>query len=103
MAQGISLMPMLRVSGMENVIVLLGFYLRIKLLRETKKFIVPTISIFTSPGSILADMAVTLVNHPDAESVFFARLDSLLDSLFPGGALLQGTPGISKTQKIYPR
>ena len=42
-------------------------------------------------------MAATLVNHPDAESVFFARLNNLLDSLFPGGALLQGIPGIHKT------
>ena len=44
---------------------------------------------FTSPGSILADMAATLVNHPDAESIFFARLNSLvLNSVFPEGAVL---------------
>ena len=44
-------------------------------------------------------MAATLVNHPEAESVFFARLDSLLDTLFLGGALLQETPGIHKTTR----
>ena len=48
-------------------------------------------------------MAATLINHPDAESVFFARLDSLLDSLFPGGAFLQGNPGIRKTHRGYPQ
>ena len=56
---------------------------------------------FTSPGSILADMEVTLVNHPDAESIFFACLNSLvLDSVFPEGAVLLERPGIRTILKV---
>ena len=62
-------------------------------------------SIFTSPGSILADMAATLLNHRDAESIFFARLNSLvLDSVFPEGAVLLERSGttlkVSKTVDV---
>ena len=53
-----------------------------------------TYFMFCRPGSIVAEISSTIMDHLFAETVFFARLNSLnLNNLFPGESVFGDIPG----------